>query len=299
MNLGGIFVIKSMTGYGRGETTGEGRKWIVELKSVNHRFLDMSVKMPRNITLLEERVKGEIKKKVSRGRIDVYIKVQDEGEQKRQVKLDKILSKAYYSALEEISDMLPINKEIRAIDIANMPEVLGIEEPEEDLDLYWSLLQNSLSQALEQMLKMREEEGLELYKDLAEKMGFISSSCQQLREKGPKVIEDYQEKLSKKLKDALGGWEVDDNRLLTEVAIMADKMSVDEEIIRLESHLKQLDKELLSNEAVGRKLDFLIQELNREANTIGSKSNNYDISNLAIELKANIEKMREQVQNIE
>ena len=288
-----------MTGYGRGETSSEGKKWIVELKSVNNRFLDTAIKMPRNIILLEERIKGEIKKKISRGRIDVYVKVQDEGEQKRQVKLDKALSKAYYSALEEISDTLSITKEIRAIDIANMPEVLGIEDSEDDLDLYWLLLQSSLNNALEQMVQMREKEGHELYNDLVEKIGFINNSCQQLKEKGPKVIEEYQEKLSKKLKDALGGWEVDDNRLLTEVAIMADKMSVDEEIVRLESHLKQLNKELLSHEAVGRKLDFLIQELNREVNTIGSKSNNYEISNLVIELKTNIEKMREQVQNIE
>ena len=288
-----------MTGYGRGETSGEGRKWIVELKSVNHRFLDIAIKMPRNMTLLEERIRGEIKKKVSRGRIDVYIKIQDEGEQKRQVKLDKELSKAYYSALEEISDMLSITKEIRAIDVANMPEVLGIEEPEDDLDLYWLLLQNSLNHALEQMVEMREKEGLELYNDLIEKTGFIDSSCQQLKEKGSKVIEEYQEKLSKKLKEVLDGWEVDNTRLLTEVAIMADKMSVDEEIVRLESHLKQFNKELLSHEAVGRKLDFLIQELNREVNTIGSKSNNYDISNLVIELKTSVEKMREQVQNIE
>jgi len=292
-------MIKSMTGYGRGETSGEGRKWIVELKSVNHRFLDIAIKMPRNITLLEERIRGEIKKKVSRGRIDVYVKVQDEGEQKRQVKLDKELSKAYYSALEEISDMLSIAKEIRAIDVANMPEVLGIEEPEDDLDLYWLLLQNSLNYALEQMVEMREKEGIELYNDLAEKIGFIDSSCQKLKEKGPKVVEEYQEKLSKKLNEVLSGWEMDNNRLLTEVAIMTDKMSIDEEIVRLESHLKQLNKELLSYEAVGRKLEFLIQELNREINTIGSKSNNYDISNLVIELKTNVEKMREQVQNIE
>jgi len=288
-----------MTGYGRGETSGEGRKWIVELKSVNHRFLDIAIKMPRNISLLEDRIRGEIKQKISRGRVDVFVKIQDEGEQKRQVKLDKALSKAYYSALEEISAMLPVAKEIRAIDLAKMPEVLGIEAPEEDLDLYWSLLQKSLAHALEQAVEMREKEGLELYKDIVEKSGFLNNSCQQLKEKGPKVIGDYQEKLSKKLKDALDGWEVDDNRLLTEVAIMTDKMSIDEEIVRIESHLKQLDKDLLSHESVGRKLDFLIQELNREVNTIGSKSNNYEISNLVIDLKTSIEKMREQVQNIE
>jgi len=292
-------VIKSMTGYGRGETTGEGRKWIVEAKSVNHRFLDISIKLPRGITLLEERIRGEIKKKIARGRIDVYVKIQDEGEQKRQVKLDKELSKAYYSALEEISDILPVMKEIKTMDIANMPEVLGIEEPEEDLDLYWSLLQKSLVNAIQQMVNMREKEGQELYKDLSLKADFIHGSCKHLKEQAPSVVNEYQDKLSKKLKDALSGWEVDDNRLLTEVAIMSDRMSIDEEIVRLESHLKQLKKELLSGESVGRKLDFLIQELNREANTIGSKSSNYDISSLVVNIKTDIEKMREQVQNVE
>jgi len=288
-----------MTGYGRGETTGEGRKWIVEAKSVNHRFLDISIKLPRGITLLEERIRGEIKKKIARGRIDVYVKIQDEGEQKRQVKLDKELSKAYYSALEEISDILPVMKEIKTMDIANMPEVLGIEEPEEDLDLYWSLLQKSLVNAIQQMVNMREKEGQELYKDLSLKADFIHGSCKHLKEQAPSVVNEYQDKLSKKLKDALSGWEVDDNRLLTEVAIMSDRMSIDEEIVRLESHLKQLKKELLSGESVGRKLDFLIQELNREANTIGSKSSNYDISSLVVNIKTDIEKMREQVQNVE
>ncbi|KUO52451.1 MAG: hypothetical protein APF76_05300 [Desulfitibacter sp. BRH_c19] len=292
-------MIKSMTGYGRGETTGEGRKWIVEAKSVNHRFLDISIKLPRGITLLEERIRGEIKKKIARGRIDVYVKIQDEGEQKRQVKLDKELSKAYYSALEEISDILPVMKEIKTMDIANMPEVLGIEEPEEDLDLYWSLLQKSLVNAIQQMVNMREKEGQELYKDLSLKADFIHGSCKHLKEQAPSVVNEYQDKLSKKLKDALSGWEVDDNRLLTEVAIMSDRMSIDEEIVRLESHLKQLKKELLSGESVGRKLDFLIQELNREANTIGSKSSNYDISSLVVNIKTDIEKMREQVQNVE
>ncbi len=292
-------MIKSMTGYGRGETSGEGRKWIVEIKSVNHRFLDISIKLPRGITLLEERIRGIIKKKIARGRVDVYVKIQDEDEQKRQVKLDIELSKAYYSALEEISDILPVIKEIRTMDIANMPEVLGIEEPEEDLDLYWSHLQRSLLDAVGQMVNMREMEGLELYNDLGQKVDFIHGSCDYLKEKAPSILEEYQEKLSKKLKDALSGWEVDDNRLLTEIAIMADRMSIDEEIVRLESHLKQVKKELQSGDSVGRKLDFLIQELNREVNTIGSKSNNYDISNLVVNIKTNIEKMREQVQNVE
>ena len=292
-------MIKSMTGYGRGETSGEGRKWIVEVKSVNHRFLDISIKLPRGITLLEERIRGEIKKKITRGRIDVYVKIQDEGEQKRQVQFDKELSKAYYSVLEEISNTLPVIKEIKTMDIANMPEVLKIEEPEEDLELYWSILQKSLLDAIEQLVNMREKEGQELYNDLILKADFIHDSCQNLMEKAPLVVNEFQEKLSKKLKDAVSGWEVDNNRLLTEVAIMSDRMSIDEEIVRLESHLKQLKKELLSGDAVGRKLDFIIQELNREANTIGSKSSNYDVSNLAVNIKTNIEKMREQVQNVE
>ncbi len=288
-----------MTGYGRGENIGGGRKWIVEIKSVNHRYLDISLRLPRNISLLEDNIRNVIKKKISRGRIDLFVKIQDEDAEKRNVKLDKELAKAYYSALGELADTLQISKEIKLMDIALMPDVLGYEETEEDLDLNWSFLQVALNEALEQLLEMRAKEGQELCKDLNKKISQLKETCSYIEEKAPVIVQEYEEKLTKKLNDALNGWEVDKNRILTEVAIMADKSSIDEEIVRFESHLKQLENDLMSKGSVGRKLDFLLQELNREINTIGSKSNNYEINNLVVEVKTNLEKMREQVQNIE
>lgn len=288
-----------MTGYGRGETIGENRKWTIEGKSVNHRFLDVSIKMPRSLSVFEEKIRAEIKKKIDRGRVDIYVKVTDEDEQKKQVKLDRELAKAYYFALEEISKVLMIPNDISTLDIASMPEVLAIEELEEDQDLLWPYLREALDIAIKQMVNMRIEEGQELHKDLIMKIDFITESCQYLKIKAPAVVDEYEEKLTKKLENILNELDSDNSRLLTEIAIMTDKMSIDEEIVRLESHLKQLKIEISSDKPVGRKLDFLIQELNREANTIGSKSNNYDISKLVVDIKTNIEKMREQVQNIE
>ncbi|MEW6623178.1 MAG: YicC/YloC family endoribonuclease [Bacillota bacterium] len=292
-------MIKSMTGYGRGETSGKGKKWIIEIKSVNHRFLDISVKLPRSISLLEEKIKSEIKKKLARGRVEVYVKMQDEGQEIRQVKLDKGLVKAYYSALEEISELVPVSNNIKIMDLAQLPEVLVLEEQNHDLDSYWSIISEMLELALNDLVDMRVKEGQELFRDLSQKIQYLSESCKILKQYTSMAVADYQERIYKKIKEAVDTWDIDNNRVLTEVAIMVDKMSIDEEIVRIDSHLKQLCQELLSEEAVGRKLDFIIQELNREANTIGSKSSIYDISNLVVEIKTIIEKMREQVQNIE
>ncbi len=292
-------MIKSMTGYGRGETIGGGKKWSVEMKSVNHRFLDMSIKIPRSHSLLEEKIREVIRKKISRGRIEVYVKMQDEYQENRQVKLNKELMRAYYCALEEISEVLSISSKLNVIDIAQMPEVLVIEDQEHNLEGDWNYLQAIILQALEQLSTMRIKEGQELYKDFLAKAALLKDVCVFLHQKAPNVVKEYQEKLEKRLKDAVEHFEIDEGRLLTEVAMMSDKMSIDEEIVRLESHIKQFETEILSKDAVGRKLDFLIQELNREINTIGSKSNSYEISSLVIEVKTNIEKMREQVQNVE
>lgn len=292
-------MIKSMTGYGRGENSGKGRKWIVEAKSVNHRFLDISIKLPRNYYLLEEKIRSEVKKNIFRGRIDIYVKIQDEGEEKRRVKLDKELAKAYYSALEQVANILPVSKEVSLMDIALMPDVIVLEDAEEDLESDWIYLKEALNYALNQLVDMRIQEGEELYKDLNKKLEVLNKACGYLKNKAPEVLSEYKEKLTRKLSEAVSGLDIDENRLLTEIAIMADKISIDEEIVRLESHLKQLKKELKNVGIIGRKLDFIIQELNREINTIGSKSNNFKISNLVVEAKTCIEKMREQVQNIE
>jgi uncharacterized protein (TIGR00255 family) len=277
----------------------QSRKWIVEAKSVNHRFLDISIKLPRNYYLLEEKIRSEVKKNIFRGRIDIYVKIQDEGEEKRRVKLDKELAKAYYSALEQVANILPVSKEVSLMDIALMPDVIVLEDAEEDLESDWIYLKEALNYALNQLVDMRIQEGEELYKDLNKKLEVLNKACGYLKNKAPEVLSEYKEKLTRKLSEAVSGLDIDENRLLTEIAIMADKISIDEEIVRLESHLKQLKKELKNVGIIGRKLDFIIQELNREINTIGSKSNNFKISNLVVEAKTCIEKMREQVQNIE
>ncbi len=292
-------MIKSMTGYGKGETIANNKHWVVEIKSVNHRFLDISVKMPRSHSMLEERIHKEIKKRIFRGRVDVYVKIQDMGQEDKQIMLDTGLAKAYYSVLGRIAADFSLDSKINLMDIASMPDVLVMKDPEYNLDDDWQHLQKVVALAVGQLVKMRSQEGVELYQDFKNKIELLKKACLHLSQQAPVVTTEYQEKLEKKLKDYLTGTEIDKTRILTEVAIMVDKMSIDEEIVRLKSHLQQFAKEIDSTDAVGRKLDFLIQEMNREINTVGSKSSNYEISHLVVEVKTLIEKIREQVQNIE
>lgn len=292
-------VLRSMTGYGRGENAAAGKLATVEVKSVNHRFLEVAVRLPRPYALLEDRVRRLVKDRVSRGRVDVFCNVEDEGEKQRQVKLDKALAAAYYNSLRELQEFLDFPGNVSFGQLLELPGVLNIEEPEETLEDVWALLQPALERALQAMLAMREEEGRALAADLMVRQQVIGGLVARVAERAPAVVEEYRQKLQARLDELLGDIAVDEARLAQEVAIMAERSSIAEELVRLESHLAQLGALLAAGGSQGRRLDFLLQEFHREINTIGAKSSDLTISQLVVELKHEVEKVREQVQNLE
>lgn len=292
-------MLKSMTGYGRGESTENGKIWSVEIKTVNHRFLDINVKLPRQYSLLEEKIRSVVKKQTARGRIDIYIKVEDKSEFSRKVKLDKDLAKEYYNNLRELAEALQIDFNPSVIEIASFPEVMGVEQQEEDLDQVWPALEEAIVAALNGVLQMRKNEGEELAKDLHGRLAIIKEYVEKIEERTPQFIADFKEKLKERVTDLAGDIDIDEERLSAEVVIMAERSNITEEIVRLYSHLKQFSKNLRERGSIGRKLDFLVQEMHREVNTIGSKSSDTDISNFMVNIKSEVEKIKEQVQNIE
>ncbi|MBZ4687052.1 MAG: hypothetical protein PWQ96_1617 [Clostridia bacterium] len=292
-------MVKSMTGYGRGESTGNGKIWSVEMKTVNHRFLDINIKLPRQYSLLEEKIRSVVKKQAARGRIDIYIKVEEENESSRKVKLDKILAKEYYNNLRELAETLHINFAPTVIEIASLPEVMDVEQPEEDLDQIWPSLEEAIIAALNSVMQMRESEGKELAKDLHGRLNTIKQLVEKIEDRNPQFVEEYKAKLQERVSELAGEIDIDEDRLAAEVVIMADRSNITEEIVRLYSHLKQFSDNLQKEGTIGRKLDFLVQEMHREVNTIGSKSSDTEISNLVVNIKSELEKIKEQVQNIE
>lgn len=292
-------MLKSMTGYGRGEDHACGRKFSVELKSVNHRFCEVVVRMPRTMSLLEERIRKLIQKRVGRGRIDVYISVEETGQKVQQVKVDKALAVAYYKAMDELKSLLPIDGEIELKQFQSLPNIFIVEEPEEDLEQWWPAIENAVDNALNQLIAMRVEEGSQLAGDIEKRIEVIRGLTQGIRQRAPLVVEEYRDRLNQRLADWRGEGMLDTNRMAAEVAIFADRSNITEETVRLNSHICQIAKCLRESEPVGRKLDFLVQEMNREINTIGSKANNLTITNAVVDVKSELEKIREQVQNIE
>lgn len=292
-------MVKSMTGYGRGESTGNGKIWSVEMKTVNHRFLDINIKLPRQYSLLEEKIRSVVKKQAARGRIDIYIKVEEENESSRKVKLDKVLAKEYYNNLRELAETLHINFAPTVIEIASLPEVMDVEQPEEDLDQIWPSLEEAIIAALNSVMQMRESEGKELAKDLHGRLNTIKQLVEKIEDRNPQFVEEYKAKLQERVSELAGEIDIDEDRLAAEVVIMADRSNITEEIVRLYSHLKQFSDNLQEEGTIGRKLDFLVQEIHREVNTIGSKSSDTEISNLVVNIKSELEKIKEQVQNIE
>lgn len=291
-------MIKSMTGYGKANLNEEEREYQIEIKTVNHRYLDISVKMPKQISYLEETIKKEISKQIKRGKVDIYVTFNNSSIEGKAIKINTQLAKAYISELKKLAEEEKILADIQVNDIAKYPEVLTVEYNQED-EIIKEEMTKTVQVAIENLISMREKEGEKLSEDLSKRLDSIQEKVNELNKYSTGLIEEYVVKLEERLKQLLPNQELDKSRLAQEVVIYADKCSIQEEITRLKSHISQFRGLLKSNESVGKKLDFIIQEMNRETNTIGSKSNNLDITNGVIDMKTEIENLREQVQNIE
>lgn len=291
--------MKSMTGYGRGEHLNEQYKFTVEMKSVNHRFCEITVRMSRLYLMLEEKIKKLLQQNVARGKIEIFINIEATGQNQAAVSVDEGLAKAYYQSLLKLQNILALNDNINLNMIARFPNVVQVEEPENDLEAVWSGLKEALDQALAQFVCSRTQEGNRLKQDIAGKLELLQQILSNIISRAPLVEKNYRERLENRLAAVLPNGEFDEARVLQEVAILADKCNIDEEIVRLKSHLEQAAVFLASEEPIGRQFDFLIQEMNREMNTIGSKANDSLIAQQVIQGKSEIEKIREQIQNIE
>ena len=292
-------MIRSMTGFGRGDCQEDGKEFQVEIKTVNHRYSDVFIKMPRQIGFLEEKVRDMVGKAVSRGKIDVYITYNNFGDDSKYVMFDEALAKTYISAVEALRDKFSLRDDISVSLISKYPDVLKVEQAEEDEEKLWLMLKAAVENALSSLITMREIEGEGLKTDLLARALYIEKILREISLRAPDVVKEYKLKLETRIKDLLDQQNMDESRLAIEIAIFADRCSIDEEIVRLGSHLSQMREALNIQQPIGRKLDFLIQEMNREINTIGSKANDLAITRNVVEIKSEIEKMREQVQNIE
>lgn len=292
-------MIKSMTGFGRGEFQDGDRKFLVEIKTVNHRYSDIFIKVPRQISFIEDRVREVVSKSLARGKIDVYINYESHEEDSKLVVIDNVLAKSYIDTVKLLRDTYGLHDDISASLISKFPDVLRVEKAEEDADEIWEVLKVALSNAIDSLVKMRENEGEGLKKNFLERAAYIESIVMEISNRSPEIVKDYKQRLEIRIKELLGQQTIDESRLAMEVAIFADRCSIDEELVRMKSHINQLRETLNIDQPVGRKLDFLIQEMNREINTIGSKANDLIITKNVIEIKSEIEKMREQIQNVE
>jgi len=294
-------MIKSMTGYGQAMVVLDNLQINVEMKSVNHRFKEIAIRMPREFLSLEEPIKKRIGQYVKRGKVDLFITTEQTNEGSNKVHINWSLAGDYYRAYQEITDRFSFSgAALSPVDLMRMPEVLRLEEPLEELERYQDLILQTVDSACQQFLHMRQFEGQYLQEDLTMRIQLITRLVDEIRERSPLVVQHYKERLVSRIKDFLAdNGEIDESRLLTEVAVFAEKANIDEELTRLSSHCEQFLTTLNSADSVGRKLDFLVQEMNREINTIGSKANDLGISQRVVDLKAELEKIKEQVQNIE
>ena len=290
--------MQSMTGYGRGLVCEDGREMTVEVKSVNHRFLDVSFRLARPIAFLDDAVRTGVAERLARGHGDGFVNYVNHREDARRVHVDMQLAKAYRQAAGELSEALGVKNDLPLSDYMNMPDVLTVEASEEDQDAVRALFMRALNLALDDLTAMRKREGNSLRGDMMKKLDAIDGLRESIATRAPTVVEEYRAKLSQRLSALLSG-DIDEARFATEVAIFADRAAIDEELVRLSSHIAQLRATAELDEPVGRKLDFLVQELNREVNTIGSKASDAQIAGCVVAAKGEIEKLREQVQNIE
>lgn len=292
-------MIKSMTGFGRCELATEERKITVEMKAVNHRYLDVNIKMPKKLNFFESAIRNHLKQYIQRGKVDIFISYEDYTENNMALRYNEELASEYVGYIRQMAEKFGLQEELTAAKLSRYPEVLTMEEQSLDEQQLWELLQKALTSACEQFVETRITEGENLKKDLLEKLDGMLINVAEIEKRAPQIIEDYRNKLKAKVEELIGDAQIDESRLATEVTIFADKVCTDEEVVRLKSHISSTKDNLNQGGSIGRKLDFIAQEMNREANTILSKANDLSVSNIAIELKTDIEKVREQIQNIE
>lgn len=292
-------MIRSMTGFGRAQASVEGYNITVEIRSVNHRYFEFYAKIPRTYAFLEEKIKSTLSGSISRGKVECSVQIEATADESVVVAVNEPLARGYVNAINSIADMFEINSDLSAMSVARFSDVLSISKAPVDEDALWEKVGPVIKSALDGFVSMRETEGAKLKADVLSRAETILNNVSYIEERSPETVKQYREKLLERMRNVLEDVQVDEGRILTEAAIFADKVAVAEETVRLRSHIEQLDSMLNSDEAIGRKLDFLVQEINREANTIGSKAQDVDIARRVIDIKAEVEKIREQIQNIE
>lgn len=292
-------MLKSMTGYGKRETVADGKKIFVEIKSVNHRYSDYNIKVQRHLGFLEDKIRKCVSADISRGKVDVYLNVENYETEDKEIRLNKQLAQNYIDVLNQLRDEFGLEDDISVSNVAVNTDIFQTERVEVDEEQLWKSVKEVLDGALDEFVAMRSREGERIEKDLCERVEYMRTLVKSVEERSPQTVKEYNDRLYDKIKEVLDGREIDESRVLTEVAIYADKVAVNEETVRLSSHFDEFDAIIGNGEPAGRKLDFLIQEINREVNTIGSKANDIEIAKLVVTLKGEIEKLREQIQNIE
>lgn len=292
-------MIRSMTGYGRSQQTLDGREILVEIKSVNHRYFEFSARVPRAYGYLEEKLKSFLQGKVSRGKIEMGVTIYNIEGKDALIEVNSSIAKGYVDALRKANETLELKDDITLSNLIRLPDIFNVIKNTEDEEAIWNDVKIVAEEALNSFVSMREAEGVKMREDVEQRLNYIEQLVEKVDERSPMVTEAYRERLYNKLSEILNDKKIDEQRILTEAAIFSEKTAVDEETVRLKSHINQFRSLLEINEPVGRKLDFLIQEFNRESNTIGSKAQDVEITKIVVELKSEIEKIREQIQNIE
>ena len=292
-------MLKSMTGYGRREAVTDGKKILVEIKSVNHRYSDYNIKVQRHLGFLEDKIRKHVSSAITRGKVDIYLNVENFETADKEIRLNKEIAKNYIEVLHELCDEFGLKDDISVMTVAKNSDIFLTERVEEDEEQLWNTVKAVLDGALDDFVAMREREGARIEKDLCDRIEYMRTLVTKIDERSPQTVQEYSDRLYEKIKEVLDGRGIDEARILTEVAIYADKVAVNEETVRLTSHFAEFDNIIGSGEPAGRRLDFLIQEINREVNTIGSKASDIEIAKTVVTLKGEIEKLREQIQNIE
>ena len=292
-------MVKSMTGYGKGGAENDSASVTIEMKSVNHRYLDLNIKLPKKLNFLETAIRNRVSESIARGKIDIFITLKEHGDANLDITINEAMAKKYHEALKEMAEKLEVPCDYSVLSLAKLPDVIEVVEAEADEDSLKELVMNALDLAIAQFIEARLSEGARLKADLTLKMDEMCALVDRLEARSPEIIEEYRTRLSQKITELLGDNQIDESRIAAEVVLYADKVCIDEEMVRLKSHVKETRDVFELDKEVGRKLDFLAQELNREANTILSKSTDVEIADIGIQLKTLIEKVREQIQNIE